>query len=66
MEPNDAKILSVVGRKPKGMSTDDWNLLCSYEFGTIIFPKCDTKSRPSATPLPCMIAGMAIYHPQGF
>mmetsp|Transcript_3925 Transcript_3925/g.7017 ORF Transcript_3925/g.7017 Transcript_3925/m.7017 type:complete len:183 (+) Transcript_3925:2-550(+) len=34
------------------MSTDDWNLLCSYDFGTIIFPK----SRLSA-PLPCMIAG---------
>lgn len=33
------------------MSTDDWELLCSYDFGMIIFPK----SRLSA-PLPCMIA----------
>jgi len=55
MEPSDAKIVSVVGRKPKDMSTDDWKLLCSYEFGTIIFPKSS-----NSTPLPCVIAGMGI------
>jgi len=51
MEPGDAKIVSVVGSKPKDMSVADWNLLCSYRFGTIIF----SQSRESA-PLPCVIA----------
>merc|ERR1712238_131548 len=51
LEPGDAKLVSVIGSKPKRMSSDDWKLLCSYDFGTIIFPK----SKLSA-PLPCVIA----------
>lgn len=54
LEPGDAKLLSVVGTKPKGMSSDDWSMLSGYGFGMIIFPKSGTKS----TPLPCVIAGM--------
>ncbi len=54
LEPTDAKLVSVVGSKPKEMSKDDWDLLCSYRFGTIIFPR----SKEGSTPLPCMIAGM--------
>ena len=55
LEPGDAKIVHVIGSRPKNMSTGDWELLCSYDFGMIIFPK----SRLSA-PLPCMIAGMGL------
>ncbi|MEY4861834.1 MAG: hypothetical protein RL059_1538, partial [Bacteroidota bacterium] len=31
----------------------DWNMLCSYRFGTIIFPM----SKEGSTPLPNVIAG---------
>ncbi|KAL3773341.1 hypothetical protein ACHAW5_010018 [Stephanodiscus triporus] len=34
------------------MSKDDWDMLCSYGFGTIIFPR----SNEGSTPLPCVIA----------
>jgi len=51
MEPEDAKLISVVGSKPTNMSKDEWELLCSYRFGTIIF----SQSRLSV-PLPCVIA----------
>jgi hypothetical protein len=51
LEPTDAKLLNVVGSKPREMSTDDWNMLCSYGYGTIIFPL----SRPVS--LPSIIAG---------
>ncbi|KAL3822159.1 hypothetical protein ACHAXA_011704 [Cyclostephanos tholiformis] len=34
------------------MSNDDWDMLCSYRFGTIIFPR----SKEGSTPLPCVIA----------
>jgi len=51
LEPSDAKLVSVVGTKPKGMDDDDWKLLCSYKFGTIIFPKSTLFD-----PLPCLIA----------
>jgi hypothetical protein len=54
LEPTDAKLVSVIGSKPKEMSTDDWNMLCNYEFGTIIFPR----SKEGSTPLPKVIAGM--------
>ena len=56
LEPTDAKLVSVVGSKPKEMSEDDWDMLCSYGFGTIIFPR----SKNGSTPLPCVIAGMNI------
>jgi hypothetical protein len=54
LEPADAKLVSVIGSKPKEMSEDDWDMLCSYGFGTIIFPR----SNEGSTPLPCVIAGM--------
>lgn len=54
LEPTDAKLVSVVASKPKEMSKDDWDMLCSYRFGTIIFPR----SREGSPPLPCVIAGM--------
>ncbi len=50
LEPGDAKLLSVIGSKPEGMVMNDWDFLCSFSFGTIIF----SRSRPS---LPSMIAG---------
>ena len=62
LEPTDAKLLNVVGSKPREMSTDDWNMLCSYGYGTIIFPQ----SR--SVPLANVIAGkklsdyMCCYH----
>ncbi len=56
LEPTDAKLVSVIGSKPKQMSNDDWEVLCSYRFGTIIFPR----SKEGSTPLPCVIAGMNI------
>jgi hypothetical protein len=37
LEPTDAKILSVLKRKPKHMSAKDWENLCAYSFGTVIF-----------------------------
>ena len=55
LQPSDAKLVSVVGRKPNKMSKDDWDMLCSYEFGTIIFPLSK-----GITPLPCVIAGMSL------
>ena len=51
--PEDAKLVSVVGSKPREMSAEDWSQLCSYEFGTIVFPK----ARRGSVPLPCIIAG---------
>ena len=54
LEPGDAKIVSVVGSKPKEMSIEEWRMLCGYDFGTIIFPKPGQDS----VPLPCVIAGM--------
>ena len=56
LEPTDAKLVSVVGSKPKEMSENNWDMLCSYGFGTIIFPR----SKNGSTPLPCVIAGMNI------
>lgn len=53
LEPDDAKMLSVVGSKPKEMTAEDWRMLCSYGFGTIIFPK---PRHSHSVPLPCMIA----------
>ena len=52
LEPGDAKLLKVVGNKPKCMTLEEWNQLCSYSFGTIIFPQ----SR-EFDPLACVIAG---------
>lgn len=54
LEPTDAKLVSVVGSKPKDMNKTDWELLCSYSFGTIIFPRSGQKS----IPLSAIIAGM--------
>jgi hypothetical protein len=53
LEPTDAKLVPVISSKPKEMSGDDWNMLCSYQFGTIIFPQ----SKDESTPLPNVIAG---------
>ena len=55
LQPTDAKLVSVIGRKPNDMSKDDWDKLCSYKFGTIIFPRS-----MGTTPLPCVIAGMSV------
>ena len=55
LEPTDAKLVAVIGSKPKDMCKADWDLLCSYRFGTIIFPRLKSKSKQSA-PLACMIA----------
>jgi hypothetical protein len=43
-------MVSVVGNKPEEMSMDDWNMLCGYDFGTIIFPQ-------SLKSLACIISG---------
>ena len=37
VEPTDAKILPVLKSKPQEMRETDWNMLCNYKFGTIIF-----------------------------
>lgn len=37
LEPTDAKILPVLQSKPKGMTDNNWSMLCGYKFGTIIF-----------------------------
>lgn len=50
LAPTDAKMVSVVSSKPDEMCMDDWNMLCSYGFGTIIFPQ-------SLKSLACIIAG---------
>lgn len=50
LAPTDAKMVSVVSSKPDNMCMDDWNMLCSYGFGTIIFPQ-------SLKSLACIIAG---------
>lgn len=43
------KLIQVLQSKPSEMPEEMWEMLCSYEFGTIIFglPKCSTD-----TPLP--------------
>jgi hypothetical protein len=33
----DAKVLKVLQSKPKNMSPQDWNMLCGYSFGMVIF-----------------------------
>eukprot|EP00804_Cyclotella_cryptica_P029472 CCRYP_011281-RE/>CCRYP_011281-RE protein AED:0.21 eAED:0.21 QI:965/1/1/1/0.88/0.84/19/194/1883 len=53
LEPTDAKILSVLKRKPNGMSAKDWESLCAYKFGTVIFGLPKSKDD---TPIPCLIA----------
>ena len=50
LAPTDAKLVSVVGSKPEDMCMDDWDMLCSYDFGTIFFPQ-------SLNSLACIIAG---------
>jgi len=52
LEPTDAKLVSVIGSKPREMSKDDWDMLCTYKFGTIIIPR----SKEGSVPLPCVIA----------
>jgi len=52
LEPTNAKLVSVIGSKPREMSKDDWDMLCTYKFGTIIFPR----SKEGSVPLPCVIA----------
>lgn len=54
LKPTDAKLVSVIGSKPKKMSELHWNELCSYGFGTIIFPLSQT------IPLPSIIAGTRV------
>jgi len=51
LAPSDAKLLSVVGTKPPTMSANEWDELCSFEFGSIIFGHPEKYA-----PLPCMIA----------
>ena len=51
LEPTDAKIVSVVGSKPHAMCMNDWDLLCGYKFGTVIFPQS------LSIPLVTIIAG---------
>ncbi|KAL7447692.1 hypothetical protein ACHAXS_000072, partial [Conticribra weissflogii] len=51
LTPSDAKLLSVIGTKPSTMNADEWDELCSFEFGSIIFGLPEKYA-----PLPCMIA----------
>ncbi|KAL3779195.1 hypothetical protein ACHAWO_008101 [Cyclotella atomus] len=53
VEPTDMKLIQVLQSKPSEMTEGMWGMLCSYEFGTIIFglPKCSND-----TPVPNMIA----------
>lgn len=57
LEPTDAKLLSVVGTKPKEMSEEHWNELCSKGFGSIFFPRSLTRRIP---PLASIIAGARV------
>ncbi|KAL7552434.1 hypothetical protein ACHAWF_015675 [Thalassiosira exigua] len=50
MQPDDAKLISVIGNKPKNMSVEEWNFLGRYDFGTVIFPRQEHS-------LPSLIAG---------
>ncbi|KAL3800488.1 hypothetical protein ACHAWO_000168 [Cyclotella atomus] len=47
------KFIPVLKSKPSEMTEEMWDMLCSYEFGTIIFgsPNCSND-----TPVPNMIA----------
>ena len=54
VSPGDAKILSVLSEKPTEMSDKNWNCLCSYRFGSIIFGA--PRKKLLASPLPCIIA----------
>ncbi|KAL9185901.1 hypothetical protein ACHAXT_003678 [Thalassiosira profunda] len=49
--PGDAKILSVLSEKTNDMSEEEWGLLCSYKWGTIIFG-----APVNSCPIPSMIA----------
>ncbi|KAL7469254.1 hypothetical protein ACHAXS_009526 [Conticribra weissflogii] len=51
LSPSDAKLLSVIGTKPRTMNANEWGELCSFEFGSIIFGLPEKYA-----PLPCMIA----------
>ena len=53
VSPFDAKILTVIGEKTDDMTVDEWHLLCSYKWGTILF---GTPRKQKTTPLPCLIA----------
>jgi hypothetical protein len=48
-EPTDMKFIPVLKSKPSEMTEEMWDMLCSYEFGTIIFglPNCSND-----TPVP--------------
>ena len=50
----DTAMWPMVSKKPKKMRKDDWNLLCSMEFGLIIFSRPKSKGKLS---MPQMLSG---------
>ena len=44
--PSDAKLLEVVGQKPQKMSSENWEHLCSFGFGILVFPQEGVPSLP--------------------
>jgi len=53
VEPSDAHILPVVNTKPNNMQRNEWDHLCSYPFGLIIFA---TPKNKKVIPLPVKVA----------
>lgn len=49
--PSDAKLLEVVHKKPSSMTQENWNFLCSFRFGTVVF-SAPLNGMP---PLPCQV-----------
>ena len=49
--PSDAKLLEVVHKKPSSMTKENWNFLCSFRFGTVVF-SAPLNGMP---PLPCQV-----------
>lgn len=49
MEGEDGKLLKVVGTKPHEMSISEWDFLCGYPFGQVVFSKVDAKFKPLPT-----------------
>lgn len=50
----DTAMWPMVSKKPKNMRKDDWDLLCSMEFGLIIFSRPKSKGKLS---MPQMLSG---------
>jgi len=52
VDPSDAHVLPVVNSKPKIMPKNDWEYLCSFPFGLVIFA---TPKNGKSVPLPVLV-----------